>query len=98
MSGVLDYRLDVVEKDVGEIKNAIKSIAGSLQTLTRLEERHLETRESLNRAFDALAAHEKRIQKLEVQAPTTKLITSWVIAAATGSFVIVIFALAQDVL
>lgn len=95
MTDVIDYRLDVVEKDVGEIKDAIKSIAGSLQTLTRLEERHQETREALNKSFQTLQEHDQRIRKLEVEAPTTRLIRAWVISAMTGAIALVFLAVAQ---
>lgn len=84
MTDVRDHRLEAVERDMGEIKQAIQGIAGSLQTLARLEERHQETRDSLSRAFGQIEDHEQRIRHIERDIPVTKLVRNWVIAAMTG--------------
>lgn len=98
MSDVNAYRLDVVEKDVSEIKQAIKSIDTSLQVLARLEERHQETREGLNRAFVMLDDHEKRIRGIESEAPTTKLVKTWVFSAVTAVLSVVLTIIGAQIL
>jgi hypothetical protein len=76
---VLDYRITALEASVGEIRQAVKSIDGSLQILARLEQRHAETRDGLERAFGEIADHEARVRVIESEQPTTKLIKGWVI-------------------
>jgi septal ring factor EnvC (AmiA/AmiB activator) len=94
MTEIRDHRLDAVERDVSEIKQAIQSIAGSLQTLARLEERHQETREALNRSFAQLDDHEKRLRVMEHETPINKLVRNWVLAGVTAmaAFVLAMFA------
>jgi len=84
MSNVTEYRLDALEGSVREIKDAVGSIAKSLDTLARLEERHQETRDSLTRAFNRIEDHEVRLRKTEAEVPTTRLVKTWVIAGITG--------------
>jgi regulator of replication initiation timing len=73
----LESKLNATAADVSDIKGVISSIDKSLQKLTLLEERHLQTRESLDRAHkridevedwlqDEVKGHEKRIQNLEI--------------------------------
>ncbi len=73
----LESKLNATAADVSDIKGVISSIDKSLQKLTLLEERHLQTRESLDRAHkridevedwlqDEVKGHEKRIQSLEI--------------------------------
>lgn len=82
--GVIDYRITALETNVGEIRQAVKSIDASLQVLSRLEQRHAETRDGLERAFAELADHETRVRVIEQEQPTTKLIKGWVIAGVVG--------------
>lgn len=82
---VIEYRLGTLEANFTEIKNAVTSIDKSLQKLTSLEERHQETRDALSRAFSQIEDHEVRIRHVEKDAPVTKLVRNWVIAAVTGA-------------
>lgn len=78
---VIEYRIEALEGSVNEIKSAVKSIDASLRVLSRLEQRHAETRDGLERAFAEIADHETRVRTIETEMPTTKLIRGWVIAA-----------------
>lgn len=81
---VMEYRISALEGSVNEIKQAVKSIDASLQVLSRLEQRHSETRDGLERAFNEIADHETRVRVIETEMPTTKLIRGWVIASVVG--------------
>lgn len=98
--GVTDLRLSMLEEAYQEVKQAVKSIAVSLSTLTTLEVRHAETRESLNRAFSQMemnrleqkeknSDYEKRLRAIEEQMPTMKLIRNWVVSGVLGTVGIV---------
>lgn len=86
---VMEYRISALEGSVNEIKSAVKSIDSSLQVLSRLEQRHAETRDGLGRAFSEMEDHEKRLRVMEVEMPTTKLIRGWIITAVVGTLGIV---------
>lgn len=86
---VMEYRLSALEGSVGEIRQAVKSIDASLQVLARLEQRHAETRDGLERAFKELADHESRMRIVEIEMPTTKLVRGWIITAVVGTLGIV---------
>ena len=98
---VLEYRVNVLESVVGEVKNAVKSIDTSLQTLARLEVHHAETRDGLERAFTDLGDHEARMRVIEVEMPTVKLIRNWVIGGVLSSVGMIgaaVFGVLMDVL
>ena len=73
------------------IEKTLQVIAENLERLATLEQKHLETREALNRAFDAIKVTEteikttdERVRKIELELPTLKLIRQWVIAGVVG--------------
>lgn len=86
---VTEYRITALEGSVNEIRSAVKSIDASLQVLARLEQRHAETRDGLERAFEELKDHEVRVRDIEAEMPTTKLVRGWVITAVVGTLGIV---------
>ena len=99
-SGVMEFRVQQLENNVTEIRQAVQSIAESLQTLAQLEAHHAETRDGLQRAFDAIKTvkdeqketnkdFEIRFREIEKQMPTLKMIRSWVIGGVVGTVVIV---------
>ena len=63
-------RLDKLEQRQDKVEVAIDSIAKSLQSLVVLEERHSQTRESLERAFLAIKATDVKIETMEVKVPS----------------------------
>lgn len=81
---VLEHRVNTLESSVNEIKQAVKSIDGSLQVLARLEAHHAETRDGLGRAFGEIKDHEKRLRVIEGEMPTMKLARGWAIAGVVA--------------
>lgn len=81
---LIEYRIASLEGAVGEIKQAVKSIDSSLQTLARLELHHAETRDSLSRVFTGQEDQDKRLRVLEIEAPTTRMVHRWVIGGVIG--------------
>lgn len=74
---ITQYRLEMIEK-------TLASISESLHQLTALEQKHLETREALGRAFDRIEDHDQRVRKIETQMPTLNLVKGWVITTVIG--------------
>jgi len=93
---VLNVRVTNLEKVVERVSDAVKSIAESLQMLTRLDVQHDESRSGLGRAFVAIEDHEKRMRSMESEMPTLKLVRGWAIggmATFAGAFGLAIIAL-----
>ena len=97
---IMEFRIKSLEATVGEIKSAVTSIDKSLQTLTQLEAHHAETRDGLQRAFEAIKEssakqekfnddYEERLRLIESQMPTLKLVSGWVIGGVLGTIGIV---------
>jgi len=66
------------------IEQTLVNISESLHQLAQLEQKHLETRESLNRAFEMIAKQEERVRVIEIELPTLKMIRGWVIAGVVS--------------
>jgi len=64
-----ESRIALLERDCEDFKSVVSEIRDSLQALVRLEERHNETSRALSRAFDAIAALEKRTGDIEKELP-----------------------------
>lgn len=77
------HRLGEAESKIEIVMQTQASVAESLQKLVVLETHHAQTREQMERAFNALSRHNDRITKLEVKQPTLDLT-----ARAVGMFVI----------
>lgn len=93
---IIAFRLASLEKITSEMAIAVKSIAESLTTMVRLEVKHEETREALERAFTAITNHriaqdvvnkdiEMRSRAIETEMPTMKLTRGWAITGATSA-------------
>lgn len=71
-----DERLRRVEQEQTEMREVIfslkesqQAISNSLERLVRLEERHVETREALTRAFTQIERHAQMIHEVRMQIP-----------------------------
>lgn len=71
------YRLEMIE-------DTLKAVAENLERLSTLEMHHLETREAMSRAFDAITKIESRVHSMEMELPTLKLARGWVITGVVG--------------
>ena len=69
---LIDYRLSQLER-------AVTTLVEQNTTLIALEQRHLETREALDRAFKAIKDTDTRMRTIETEMPTMRLVRGWVI-------------------
>lgn len=81
---VLEHRANESDRALAAIQRSTAEISASLSALVRLEEQHAETRRSLERAFSALQEQSKRIDTIEDQMPTLRLVQRWVLGAIAG--------------
>lgn len=91
-------RAAVIEHRLNKVEEAVLGINASMQALVRLEERHVETREALARAFKAIEKTDDRVKAIEGEMPTLKLTRGWVIAFTLGGFSLLALAVAAVVL
>jgi len=68
-----------IETSLAEVKETLKGVVDALERLARLEERHMNTARSLERAFTAITKLETRIADLEKKSPIQSLASGWVI-------------------
>lgn len=84
---LIDYRLSQLER-------AVTKLVEQNATIIAMEQRHLETREALERAFKSLKEQDGRIRAIETDLPTMRLVRGWVITgvlavmAASGTVVV----------
>lgn len=84
---LIDYRLSQLER-------AVTKLVEQNAQMIALEQRHLDTREALERAFKALKEQDSRIRAIETDLPTMRLVRGWVITgvlavmAASGTVVV----------
>lgn len=71
-----DERLRRVERDqadmrevLGSLRESQQAISNSLERLVRLEERHIETRDALTRAFAAIDKHGESLHSIRLAIP-----------------------------
>ncbi len=76
-SALTQYRLGMIEK-------TLEAIRDNLTQLAQLEQKHIETREALGRAFEQINSHDERIRGVEQEMPTLKMIRGWVISGVLG--------------
>lgn len=71
------YRLEMIEQ-------TLKAISDNLTKLAALEQKHIETRDAVERAFDCIATHDTRIRAIETEMPTLKLTRGWILSGLVG--------------
>ncbi len=71
------YRINMIEI-------TLEAVRENLVKLAQLEQKHLETKESLTRAFDSMNSINQRLREVENEMPTLKLVRGWVIAGGVG--------------
>jgi len=67
-----------LREDIGELKDAMKEMAKAMERLARLEERDIERRSSIDRAFSEITKLEARVVALEQQAPASNRTNAWI--------------------
>lgn len=81
---LVNYRL-------GKLEEAVTSLVTQNAQMIAIEQRHLETREAMDRAFKAIKEHDAkhqtafqgvdtRVRTIETEMPTMRLVRGWVIA------------------
>lgn len=81
---LVDYRVEQLETAVGQIRDAIQSIDKSLQVLAVADMQHAQTREGLGKVLRQIEGLGKRLQTVEMELPTMRLIRHWVITGVVG--------------
>ena len=74
-----DRRLRAVETSMDELKRAVAQVAEAINKLVLIEERSLEARRSIDRAFETLKDHEQRLRDVEEQMPLLVETRRWVV-------------------
>ena len=77
-NAILATRLDTLHADVGEIKDALKSLSEAITKLALVEERQAQTSQALERAFKAIERVEIRLAAVESIAGNSRRTTVWV--------------------
>lgn len=102
----LGVRVALLEQSLHEIRDNTAAMAGSLQSLTRLEERHVEMSRGIERAFNSIrevkedqlkadnALHE-RVSKLEQEAPLMRIARNMVFSFMGGCTILVLMYVAR---
>jgi hypothetical protein len=72
-----DYRISMIE-------DTLQVMSDNLQRLTALEQRHFDTRNSLDRAFETIEKVDVRLKDVELEMPVLRIVKNWVIAAVIG--------------
>lgn len=84
---LIEYRLSQMER-------AVTTLVEQNTTMIALEQRHMDTREALDRAFKSIKDVDGRVRTIETEMPTLRLVRGWVIAgmlcviAASGTVVL----------
>jgi len=80
----LEVKTGSIHQDMSEVKETLKEIAKSLNTLAVLEVKHANTAESLQRAFSEIGKVQKRCEEMEKKLPNLILASGWVFKAILG--------------
>lgn len=81
--------ISAISQGLQEVKGTLSKVVDVLERMARLEERHANTANALERAFSSISKIESRVGHIERQQPMQKLVAGWVINgawAAVGVF------------
>ncbi len=85
---LLSTRLEVLHNDVGEIKDALKSLSEAITKLALVEERQSETAKALERCFSTVSRLEERVTRIELKLVNSDRTSGWVDKAVLAAVVI----------
>lgn len=102
----LETRVSLLEQSIHEIRDNTTAMAGSLQSLTRLEERHIEMARGIERAFQTIEKSrndqqatnedvERRLKALENEAPLMRIARNMVFSFMGGCTILVLLYIAR---
>ena len=102
---VLGTILGDVRNDVSGMREDLRAITTTLQTLAKLEVQHQETRGALDRCFTAqdklstrIDGVDDRLQKMEIVMPGLRETRTWIVGLVIGCVGLVFLALAAVVM
>ena len=89
----LKAKQDALAEDMGEVKTSLRDISKALNTLTRLEEKHSNTQQSVEKLNGRLDDHDTRIRNSEIKLASQMWVERiiWVAVAGIISSIIVTF-------
>ncbi len=100
----LETRVALLEQSLHEIRDNTTKMAGSLQSLTRLEERHVEMSKAVERAFNAIKesrddqlAIDHRLRLIEKEMPILRIVRYLVFTFCGGCTLIVLMYVAKAI-
>lgn len=87
----LKAKQDAMSDDIVEIKTSLRDIAKALNSLATLEQKHISTKEDIERIDKIVGDHETRIRNNELKLATQMWVERivWVVVAGIISAVIV---------
>lgn len=74
---LLNHKFDNLNETVGDMKQSIKELTIAITKLTLIEERQLQTTQSIEKAFISISRIEDRLNKLEILTPANKKVNLW---------------------
>lgn len=80
-----DIFIAALRDDIRDMKDALKALADSMSRLAVVEERHSQTANGLERAFEVLKSLEARVSALELATVNNNRTSHWVDKAAIAA-------------
>lgn len=77
MSDPINESLQAIREDQREIRQSLSEMSKALSKLAVVEERILNTQQSLGRAYNTIEDHEERITALEKTEPEQARVAQW---------------------
>lgn len=87
---LLNHKFDNLNETVGDMKQSIRELTVAITKLTLIEERQLQTSQSMEKAFNSISRIEERLAKLELLTPATKKAALWIDRASWAAVGLVV--------